>query len=436
MSNCKTKPLDLSINLFSIAAQLKTSANNSDDEVSTTSEEENNSRQLKVHRGEGLLNKYMFCLWCKEAGKNNNFTEGFTLYSSFAVQARTDQIKIMRNMCNIYFLIQHNLSTNIFEDLYKLSEIQRAENQNQFECGTEILNIFNNDFSADDERAPYSSYQNNVSACEFIESIGRVIEQEIFQKLRNSDGWSIMIDENNTISTEKNLFILEHHCISHKLALATKDAAKQVEEFKLYEKIVHSIYSYFSRSVEYMMHLKMKEENISDPQLIVLNIIKTCWLSLSNRIHLRKYIINNEISLTELPVIITKFVCATVELLEKRFPNRIQIDIFHIFDLMALPVNNSDFQKYGEDEIEILGNFYSQDKFVSGNLFSARLNSKNLKHEWLSVRYLLTNYKNLNFLEAWKYIFLDLSTFNEIYLETAKLISILINLPLTNAVVE
>ena len=110
---------------------------------------------------------------------------------------------------------------------------------------------------------------------------------------------------------------------------------------------------------------------------------------------------------------------------DKRLDQRPQQPII-IFDLIALPVNNSDFQKYGEDEIKILGNFYGQDKFVSRNLFSARLNSENLKHEWLSVRYLLTNYKNLNFLEAWKRIFLDLPTFNEIYPETAKLISILI----------
>ncbi|CAG8676854.1 6013_t:CDS:2 [Racocetra persica] len=87
---------------------------------------------------------------------------------------------------------------------------------------------------------------------------------------------------------------------------------------------------------------------------------------------------------------------------------------------MALPVENSLFQKYGEDEIEILDNFYGQSKNISGNLIPAILNSENLNYEWLSVRFLLTNYKNLNFLEAWKHIFFDLSTFNEIYPETAK----------------
>ncbi|CAG8764980.1 19966_t:CDS:2, partial [Racocetra fulgida] len=164
------------INLFFIAAQLKASTNNIDDESFMTSEEENNPCQLK------------------EAGKNNNFTKDrhvitsdhkmicaarmqfqVTLYSSFAIQARADQIK--------------------------------------FKCSVDILNIFN-DFSIDDERALYSSYQNNVAAYEFIESIGRVIEQEVFQELRNSDGWSIMLDESNTISTEKVLAIVSKHLIA------------------------------------------------------------------------------------------------------------------------------------------------------------------------------------------------------------------------------
>ncbi|CAG8791871.1 8098_t:CDS:1, partial [Racocetra persica] len=60
--------------------------------------------------------------------------------------------------------------------------------QNQFECGIKTLNIFdNNQFANNDEQTPYSSYQNNISAHEFIESIGYVVEQETFQELYTSD---------------------------------------------------------------------------------------------------------------------------------------------------------------------------------------------------------------------------------------------------------
>ncbi|CAG8827318.1 16139_t:CDS:2, partial [Gigaspora rosea] len=76
-------------------------------------------------------------------------------------------------------------------------------------------------------------------------------------------------------------------------ALAAKDAAKQVEEFKSYEKTVHNIYSYCSRSVECMIYLKMIEKNTGNPQLAVLNIIEARWLSLSNVIQNLHQILNS-----------------------------------------------------------------------------------------------------------------------------------------------
>ena len=39
-----------------------------------------------------------------------------------------------------------------------------------------------------------------------------------------------------------------NHCITHRLHLAGKDASVKVPYFKNYEKILHRIYSYFSRS--------------------------------------------------------------------------------------------------------------------------------------------------------------------------------------------
>ncbi|CAG8551221.1 1525_t:CDS:2 [Racocetra persica] len=135
MSNQKTKSIN--INLFSIAAQSKNDSNNNIDDESSISEE--------IFRSHVNINDYqMICVAQTQSQ--------VTLQSSFAIQAETDQIKVIRNICNVYFLIQHNLSTNIFESLYKLSKIQCAEDQNQFEYRTETLNIFdNNQFADDDE---------------------------------------------------------------------------------------------------------------------------------------------------------------------------------------------------------------------------------------------------------------------------------------------
>jgi len=48
-----------------------------------------------------------------------------------------------------------------------------------------------------------------------------------------------------------------NHCIAHRLHLAGKDASSKVPYFKNYEKILHRIYSYFSRSYkrQKMLHI-------------------------------------------------------------------------------------------------------------------------------------------------------------------------------------
>ncbi|RGB26389.1 hypothetical protein C1646_770474 [Rhizophagus diaphanus] len=54
-----------------------------------------------------------------------------------------------------------------------------------------------------------------------------------------------------------NPFISSNYCIAHRLHLAGKNASLKVEYFKEYEKILHKIYSYFSRSHkrQKMLHL-------------------------------------------------------------------------------------------------------------------------------------------------------------------------------------
>jgi hypothetical protein len=72
------------------------------------------------------------------------------------------------------------------------------------------------------------------------------------------------------------------HCISHRLHLAGKDAANEVQYFKKYEAICKKLYPYFSGSYKRMLNLKMIQESNDDLQLAILNIITTRWLSLSN----------------------------------------------------------------------------------------------------------------------------------------------------------
>ncbi|CAG8666581.1 7917_t:CDS:2, partial [Dentiscutata heterogama] len=164
-----------------------------------------------------------------------------------------------------------------------------------------------------------------------------------------------------------------NHCISYKLALAGNNAAKQVDKFKQYEKIVHNIYSYFSRSSEHMMHLQIIEENIDEVEL--------SWGT-----YLCKYMNKQNIITEELPIIITKFAYTAIESLEKRFLNQIQVNAFYIFDPMSLPTKKSELQKYGKNEIEILIVEYI---FSQQNLIKTKL--QNSYQEWSKLDVELNN---------------------------------------------
>ena len=60
----------------------------------------------------------------------------------------------------------------------------------------------------------YGSHLSNTSAKDIEEAIVYVIEKALCEEIRNSNNWSIMIDETNSITDEKHLAIVSWH-ISH-----------------------------------------------------------------------------------------------------------------------------------------------------------------------------------------------------------------------------
>jgi len=92
----------------------------------------------------------------------------------------------------------------------------------------------------------------------------------------------------NGVATQlkkENPFMTSVHCIAHRLHLAGQDAAREVSYFKEYENICKQLYGYFSGSYKRMQNLKLIQDMNDDPQLTILNIINTRWLSMSNVVH-------------------------------------------------------------------------------------------------------------------------------------------------------
>ncbi|CAG8740154.1 11599_t:CDS:2, partial [Cetraspora pellucida] len=315
----------------------------------------------------------------------------------------------------------------------------------------------------------------------------------------------------------QNPFITEHHCISHRLALACEDAAESIPYMHTYNKIVGNLYTYFSRSYECMETLKMVEKLLDDPDLHLLRIVKTRWLSLSNVVsnlhrildsvvnalfldsktekvaqslldsidqtfyittnfladilgnlkrltlsfqsehislteiklqiatviqtinesfigtenfsptwgyHLRTYLQTNDLASEDIPDFIQQFAIATIENLNRQFPDRKILNAFSIFDPQNL-LEKESLSDYGNDEIYILANYYGKEK-----------TSKDLIQEWNFVRILLKNFASLKLLDAWKALYQKIPNFSVLYPNSYKIVELFLILPLSNAVVE
>jgi hypothetical protein len=100
-----------------------------------------------------------------------------------------------------------------------------------------------------------------------------------------SDGASTMLGHRNGVAARlkrSNPFITENHCIAHRLHLAGEDAVDQVPYFKKYDKTLKNIYRYFSSLYKRLLNLKLIQNTLEEPELVLLKIISTRWLSFSN----------------------------------------------------------------------------------------------------------------------------------------------------------
>jgi hypothetical protein len=61
--------------------------------------------------------------------------------------------------------------------------------------------------------------------------------------------------------------------------LAAENATKEVSYFNDYKEIVKLVYTFFSNSYKCMYELKAIQEDSKNPDLAILNIVDTRWLS-------------------------------------------------------------------------------------------------------------------------------------------------------------
>ncbi|XP_070546167.1 uncharacterized protein C17orf113-like [Ptychodera flava] len=100
-----------------------------------------------------------------------------------------------------------------------------------------------------------------------------------------SDGASVMTGRHNGVGVRMrrvNPYLTQVHCAAHRVALASSDASKGVEQVAKYRRTVNSVYNYFASRYE-----RLRELNRALNNLDFLSLKQPCsvrWLSLSRAV--------------------------------------------------------------------------------------------------------------------------------------------------------
>ncbi|XP_046583346.1 zinc finger protein 862-like [Haliotis rubra] len=79
-----------------------------------------------------------------------------------------------------------------------------------------------------------------------------------------------------------NLHMINIHCVAHRLALCTSQAAEKLPALKDYQEVVTSIYYYFKYSPNKISRISEVQKILDSPQLRYKEVHSIRWLSFYN----------------------------------------------------------------------------------------------------------------------------------------------------------
>ncbi|CAG8625122.1 5065_t:CDS:2, partial [Cetraspora pellucida] len=255
----------------------------------------------------------LFCRWCVAINAKNLFAKGsnsFHKYSldrhikidehklavlasiknqpsvlqGFTKSLSERKLRIIGLMRNVYHISKNHLALDLFPHLCNLINLQ-LETQTEliYDQEPSTISLSNSSTLINNSRHnTYASYENPVSAKLFLEAISFVIEQSVIKETNLSLYWSIMIDENcSAASITANLkrFITAKALSLENLMHFGSDGASTMLGCKT------GVAARLNNSYKKLRQLKMIQNYLDEPELAILNIVKTRWLSFSNVIH-------------------------------------------------------------------------------------------------------------------------------------------------------
>ncbi|CAB5206866.1 unnamed protein product [Rhizophagus irregularis] len=98
-----------------------------------------------------------------------------------------------------------------------------------------------------------------------------------------SDGASVMLGKNEGVAAKLSRVctypLIVNHCVAHRLALACKDARKEIEFYREAELLVKKIYGYFKNSCSRIQQLKEIQDLLDCSILKIKRLYEIRWLA-------------------------------------------------------------------------------------------------------------------------------------------------------------
>ncbi|CAB4487085.1 unnamed protein product [Rhizophagus irregularis] len=98
-----------------------------------------------------------------------------------------------------------------------------------------------------------------------------------------SDGASVMLGKNEGVAAKLSRIctypLIVNHCVAHRLALACKDAKKELRFYEEIESLVRKIYNYFKNSCSHIQQLQEIQSLLDDPILKIKKLYEIRWLA-------------------------------------------------------------------------------------------------------------------------------------------------------------
>ncbi|XP_071168230.1 zinc finger protein 862-like [Mytilus edulis] len=239
-------------------------------------------------------------------------------------------------MSNIYWMAKHNLSTSLyngvkdlldFHGVESVSAIQKAKNakytssDSVLDMQIALAKVVDEEIIEDMKASIYYSVmldestdrttektlmlyvryiKSNVSVTRFLSvlELSGGTADVIFTAVKtlfdmydldfskcisiSTDGASVMTGIRSGVTTkfsEQNPFIIKTHCIAHRLALASSQAANSINYLKKYQGTLNEVYKYYHHSCKHMSELKAMATIFDKAEKRFQEVFSTRWLS-------------------------------------------------------------------------------------------------------------------------------------------------------------